>query len=82
MLHALAANWSALALRGLVAVLFGLVTFFLPGITLATLVVLFGAYALVDGVFNLIAFFQVRSQHWALLSRSLGLPSPPSYCCT
>ena len=66
MLHTLAANWWALALRGLVAVLFGLLTFFIPGMTLAILVMLFGAYALVDGIFNFIAFFQVRSHHWAL----------------
>jgi uncharacterized membrane protein HdeD (DUF308 family) len=67
MLHSLARNWWALALRGLAAVLFGLLTFFLPGITLVTLVLLFGAYALVDGVFNLVAFFRVASHHWALL---------------
>ena len=67
MLQTLTANWWALALRGLVAVLFGLLTFFLPGITLITLVLLFGAYALVDGVFNLIAFFRVASHQWALL---------------
>ncbi len=67
MLHSLAKNWWALALRGLVAVLFGLLTFLLPGITLATLVLLFGAYALVDGIFNVIAFFKVASHHWALL---------------
>jgi uncharacterized membrane protein HdeD (DUF308 family) len=67
MLHSLTANWWALALRGLVAVLFGLLTFFLPGITLVTLVLLFGAYALVDGVFNLVAFFRVASHQWALL---------------
>jgi uncharacterized membrane protein HdeD (DUF308 family) len=67
MLHTLAANWWALALRGLVAILFGLLTFFVPGITLVTLVLLFGAYALVDGIFNVIAFFRVGSHHWALL---------------
>jgi uncharacterized membrane protein HdeD (DUF308 family) len=67
MLHTLAANWWALALRGLVAILFGLLTFFLPGITLVTLVLLFGAYALVDGVFNVIAFFRDVAHHWALL---------------
>src|SRR6516225_1996240 len=67
MLHSLARNWWALALRGLVAVLFGLLTFLLPGITLVTLVLLFGAYALVDGVLNLAAFFRVASHHWALL---------------
>jgi uncharacterized membrane protein HdeD (DUF308 family) len=67
MLHTLAANWWALALRGLVAVLFGLLTFLVPGITLVTLVLLFGAYALVDGIFNVIAFFRVGSHQWALL---------------
>ena len=67
MLQTLTANWWALALRGLVAVLFGLLTLFLPGITLVTLVLLFGAYALVDGVFNVIAFFRVASHQWALL---------------
>jgi uncharacterized membrane protein HdeD (DUF308 family) len=67
MLHTLVRNWWALALRGLVAVLFGLLTFLLPGITLITLVLLFGAYALLDGIFNLIAFFRVASHHWALL---------------
>src|SRR5258708_16524225 len=67
MLHTLTESWWALALRGLVAVLFGLLTFFLPGITLVTLVLLFGAYALVDGVFNFIAFFRVASHQWALL---------------
>lgn len=67
MLHSLARNWWALALRGLVAVLFGLLTFFLPAITLVTLVLLFGAYALVDGIFNVIAFFRVASHHWAFL---------------
>jgi uncharacterized membrane protein HdeD (DUF308 family) len=67
MLHTLATNWWALALRGLVAVLFGLLTFILPGITLVTLVLLFGAYALADGIFNVIAFFRVASHQWALL---------------
>jgi uncharacterized membrane protein HdeD (DUF308 family) len=67
MLHTLASNWWALALRGLVAVLFGLLTFILPGITVVTLVLLFGAYALADGIFNVIAFFRVASHQWALL---------------
>jgi uncharacterized membrane protein HdeD (DUF308 family) len=69
--HTLAAKWWALALRGLVAVLFGLLTLFLPGLTLVTLVLLFGAYVLVDGILNLIAFFRVASHHWALLVESV-----------
>lgn len=67
MLHTLAKNWWALAIRGFVAVLFGLMTFILPAITLVVLVLLFGAYALVDGIFNVIAFFRVAAHHWALL---------------
>ena len=71
MLHTLARNWWALALRGLVAVLFGLITFFVPGMTLVTLVLLFGVYALMDGLFNVIAFFRVPAHHWALLIEGL-----------
>ncbi|WP_274627514.1 HdeD family acid-resistance protein [Arvimicrobium flavum] len=55
MLHALARNWWLLMLRGICAVLFGVLTFVWPGITLITLVLLYGAYAFADGVFSLFA---------------------------
>jgi uncharacterized membrane protein HdeD (DUF308 family) len=48
-LSTFAANWRALALRGLAALLFGLVVLFWPGAILAVLTLLFGVYALVDG---------------------------------
>jgi uncharacterized membrane protein HdeD (DUF308 family) len=48
-LSTFASNWRVLALRGLVAVLFGLVILFWPGLILAVLSLLFGIYALVDG---------------------------------
>ena len=70
-LHMLARNWWAVALRGLAASLFGLLTIFLPGVTLVTLILLFGAYVLVDGVFNAIAAFRSASHHWALLIEGL-----------
>jgi uncharacterized membrane protein HdeD (DUF308 family) len=44
-----AENWRAMALRGLVAVLFGLVVLFWPGLVLTVLSLFFGIYALVDG---------------------------------
>jgi uncharacterized membrane protein HdeD (DUF308 family) len=47
----LSRNWWAVVLRGLIAILFGIVALTWPGITVAALVLLFGAYALVDGVF-------------------------------
>lgn len=43
--------WWVLVLRGVAAILFGALAFFLPMETLGTLVVAFGAYALADGIF-------------------------------
>jgi len=48
-------SWSALALRGVLAILFGFLVFVWPGITLWVLILFFGANALVDGVLALVA---------------------------
>jgi len=55
LLHKLAKNWWALALRGVAAIVFGILAFAWPGITVVSLVILYGAYALVDGVFSIFA---------------------------
>jgi uncharacterized membrane protein HdeD (DUF308 family) len=47
----LARAWWVLVIRGVIGVAFGLLAFFDPALTLAVLVVFFGAYALVDGLF-------------------------------
>jgi uncharacterized membrane protein HdeD (DUF308 family) len=48
-------DWRKVALRGVAAVLFGAATLIWPRLTLTALVLLFGAYVLVDGVFTLAA---------------------------
>lgn len=45
--------WWLIVLRGIAALLFGLIAIFWPGISLAVLVIIFGAYALVDGTITL-----------------------------
>jgi uncharacterized membrane protein HdeD (DUF308 family) len=50
LLHALARNWWMIALRGAAAILFGLLAFVWPGATMLGLVIVYGAFALVDGV--------------------------------
>ena len=55
MLHSLAKNWWLVLLRGIAAVLFGVLALAWPGLTLLTLILLYGAYALADGVIAIIA---------------------------
>jgi len=55
MVHALAKNWWLLLLRGVAAIIFGLLTFVWPGLTLLTLILFYGAFALIDGVLAIIA---------------------------
>jgi uncharacterized membrane protein HdeD (DUF308 family) len=53
----LARGWWVLLLRGIAAIVFGVLAFAWPGLTLVTLVLLYGAFALVDGIISLIAAF-------------------------
>ena len=66
--------WWVLAVRGLAAVIFGILALFYPGITFVTLVMFFGAFALVDGVFTLIAAIRRsdREYHWVLLLQAIA----------
>jgi uncharacterized membrane protein HdeD (DUF308 family) len=66
----LSRGWWHILLRGLVAIAFAILTWFRPGITLAALVLLFGAYALVDGVMEIwmaMAGRKIYNGWWVLL---------------
>ena len=73
----LANNWWAVALRGIVAILFGIAAFAMPFVTMLSLVVVFAAFSFVDGVFGII--MSVRGARkgerwiWLLLSGILGI---------
>jgi len=67
-------HWWLWALRGMVAILFGIGVFVWPAVGLVVLVALFGAFALVDGIFALIGAVQINQWHplsWALLIEGL-----------
>ena len=55
MLDALARNWWLILLRGVLAILFGVLAFIWPGITLLTLIFLYAGFAFADGALSLIA---------------------------
>ena len=58
--------WWAILLRGVAAILFGLTALAAPGVTLAVLVLVFGAYALVDGMGAIVLGIKEYGdqQHW------------------
>ena len=70
MLIVLVENWWTMIARGVLAMIFALAAFFWPDITLTVLVYLFAVFALVDGVFALVAALAHAERHtrwWALL---------------
>jgi len=69
-MNIVARNWWALVLRGVLGIVFGLFALALPAAAFAVLVLAFGAYTLVDGVFNIVAALRdARGERrwWALL---------------
>ncbi|HET7620935.1 MAG TPA: HdeD family acid-resistance protein [Gemmatimonadaceae bacterium] len=80
-MNLLARNWGWMMLRGAAALIFGLLTLFNPGITLVVLVIFFGAYAIVDGIFAIVTALASRraERHWVallingLLSLAVGI---------
>ena len=70
MLEKISRNWWMFALRGVAAIIFGVVAFAQPEQALQALVLVFGAYALVDGIFAMFAGIAARGyfeRWWAML---------------
>jgi uncharacterized membrane protein HdeD (DUF308 family) len=65
----LADNWWAVALRGLFAILFGIIAFAMPGAAMLALALIFGAYSIADGLFNIVLAVRGARKHerWGLL---------------
>jgi uncharacterized membrane protein HdeD (DUF308 family) len=62
------------ALRGVAAILFGILALAMPGITLLALVLLFGSYAIIEGILTIVAAVRGRAGHgpwWLLLIEGL-----------
>jgi uncharacterized membrane protein HdeD (DUF308 family) len=62
-------NWGMLLVRGIIAILFGIMAMIWPGITAVALAVLWGIWALIEGVVNLVAAFQrgAAGKGWKIL---------------
>jgi uncharacterized membrane protein HdeD (DUF308 family) len=77
MLDFLSKNWWVLVLRGVCAVLFGVMTFIWPGISIAVLVLMWGAYAFADGILSIIGSFKGGREAgfpwWLLLTGIAGV---------
>jgi len=74
MLEALSRYWWAFLVRGILAIALGVVAFVWPGITLTALVIVFGAYAFIDGIFLIvkaIGTWKERDDRWLLLIEGL-----------
>ncbi|MBB3731174.1 HdeD family acid-resistance protein [Nonomuraea dietziae] len=71
----LASTWWLILIRGICAVIFGILAIVWPGITLWVLVIFFGAYAIVSGIFSLGAAFRhdSGSKAWLIISGVLGI---------
>jgi uncharacterized membrane protein HdeD (DUF308 family) len=54
MIETLKRHWWVPVIRGIAAIVFGIIAFVYPGITIATLVLFFGAWVLIDGIFRVV----------------------------
>src|SRR5438094_7010850 len=77
LIETLQRHWWVPVLRGVAAIVFGVIAFVYPGLTVAVLVLLFGAWVLVDGVFRIVGAIGHRASDpdwgWQLVIGFLGI---------
>src|SRR6266566_5024599 len=77
LIETLKRHWWVPVLRGIAAIIFGVIAFVYPGLTVAVLVLLFGAWVLVDGVFRIVGAIGHRASDpdwgWQLVIGILGI---------
>lgn len=74
LLRALVENWWMFLVRGIAAIVFGILAFLWPAMTLFTLVLFYGAFMLVDGVVAIVAAIRGRNLNarWWLLAAGIS----------
>jgi uncharacterized membrane protein HdeD (DUF308 family) len=75
--QAVSQNWWMLALRGVLAIIFGLVALFAPGIALLAFITVFAAYTIIDGIVAVVVAIRERGHlsrwGWILAEGILSL---------
>jgi uncharacterized membrane protein HdeD (DUF308 family) len=77
MIETLKRHWWVPVIRGVAAIIFGIIAFVYPGLTIATLVLFFGAWVLIDGIFRIVGAIGHRASDpdwgWQLVIGILGI---------
>src|SRR6266851_1566605 len=70
-------HWWVPVIRGIAAIIFGVIAFAYPGLTVATLVLFFGAWVLIDGIFRIVGAIGHRASDpdwgWHLVIGIVGI---------
>jgi uncharacterized membrane protein HdeD (DUF308 family) len=77
LIETLKRHWWVPVIRGIAAIAFGIIAFVYPGLTIATLVLFFGAWVLIDGIFRIVGAIGHRASDsdwgWQLVIGLLGI---------
>jgi uncharacterized membrane protein HdeD (DUF308 family) len=77
LIETLKRHWWVPVIRGIAAIVFGIIAFVYPGLTIATLVLFFGAWVLIDGIFRIVGAIGHRASDpdwaWQLVIGILGI---------